>query len=224
MVTELQTLEGLDDVHRGAGYSCQLGNAEQSTRQEPGWSQLQQLHDEESDLDHRGPLPESRPYTTEHIIKDIATNGKHHTIGQQTRQFLLAEVLQRSGLPQGGEQRLVSSRPCTKSSSHGSSSLSSGTGSLLSLLDLCERRHLSRGVLHERALMMQTLGIRAAVGDAMVPVSDNTSNTDFASMDGTTTFGTTTHGMAGCRYSDWESWKESARQALSRCEQTPSSS
>ena len=28
-MTELQTLEGLDDAHRGAGFSCQLGNAEQ---------------------------------------------------------------------------------------------------------------------------------------------------------------------------------------------------
>ena len=29
MTTELRTLEGLDDAHCGAGYSCQLGNAEQ---------------------------------------------------------------------------------------------------------------------------------------------------------------------------------------------------
>ena len=29
MMTELQTKEGLDDAHRGAGFSCQLGNAEQ---------------------------------------------------------------------------------------------------------------------------------------------------------------------------------------------------
>ena len=29
MITELQTLEGLEDAHRGAGYSCQLGNAEE---------------------------------------------------------------------------------------------------------------------------------------------------------------------------------------------------
>ena len=29
MMTKLQTLEGLDDAHRGAGFSCQLGNAEQ---------------------------------------------------------------------------------------------------------------------------------------------------------------------------------------------------
>ena len=27
--TDFQTLEGVDDAHRGAGFSCQLGNAEQ---------------------------------------------------------------------------------------------------------------------------------------------------------------------------------------------------
>ena len=57
-MTELQTLEGLDDAHRGAGFSCQLGNAEQghatgvlsnlssvSLLLHMGWPQLQQVHD-----------------------------------------------------------------------------------------------------------------------------------------------------------------------------------
>ena len=57
-MTELQTLEGVGDAHRGAGFSCQLGNAEQghatgvlsnlssvSLLLHRGWQQLQQVHD-----------------------------------------------------------------------------------------------------------------------------------------------------------------------------------
>ena len=57
-MTELQTLEGLDDAHRGAGFSSQLGNAEQGHSTEVlsnlssvslllhrEWPQLQQVHD-----------------------------------------------------------------------------------------------------------------------------------------------------------------------------------
>ena len=91
MMTELQTQEGLDDAHRGAGCSYQLGNAEQGHAigvlsnfssipllLHRGWSQLQQVHDDASDLIYRGLSQESCPCTTQHNIKDITKNGKHH--------------------------------------------------------------------------------------------------------------------------------------------------
>ena len=73
-MSELETLQGLDGAHRGAGFSCQLGNAEQglaagvlsnlssvSLFLHREWPQLQQVHDEVSVLIYRGPLPESCP-------------------------------------------------------------------------------------------------------------------------------------------------------------------
>ena len=123
MMTELQTLEGLDDAHRGAGYSCQLGSAEQG-HAIGVWSNLSSisllLHREVATVaarSRRSLSPESCPNTTQHNIRNLAESGKHQSVRPQTRQLVLAEVLQRSGsswLPWGWEQSLVSSRPCTK--------------------------------------------------------------------------------------------------------------
>ena len=83
-MTELQTLEGLDDAHRGAGFSCQLGNAEQghatgvlsnlssvSLLLHRGWPQLQQVHDGVLDLVYRGPLPNTCPCTAQHNLRGL---------------------------------------------------------------------------------------------------------------------------------------------------------
>ena len=74
-ISELQTLEGLDGAHRGAGFSCQLGNAEQGLATgvlsnlssvylflHRVWPQLQQVLDAVSVLIYRGPLPETCPW------------------------------------------------------------------------------------------------------------------------------------------------------------------
>ena len=169
MMTELQTLEGLDDAHRGAGFSCQLGYAERghaigvlqklssnSLLHHRRWPQLQQVHDGASDLSFIGALPgwrvlarHSTPSKTFHKVAGTLYHQTTDSAAPSGRKCLY-------DVDAGSEQSLVSSRPCPSSaadslrgqskvwsaagpaqrpSSHGSSSLSTGTDSLHLLLD-----------------------------------------------------------------------------------------
>ena len=72
------------------------------------------------------------------------------SVRSRSWQRFLAEVfrgLRISRLPQGGEQSLVSYRLFVTTVFSLLTPLSSGNGSLLPLLDLSERRHLTRGAL-----------------------------------------------------------------------------
>ena len=125
-MSELQTLEGLGGAHRGAGFSCQLGNAEQglatvlsnlssvSLLLHRGWPQPQQVHDGVSDLLHRGPLPKTCPCTAQHNLNEVVENWQEpSSVRSQSWQRFLSEVFRRlriSTLPQDGEQSLVSYR------------------------------------------------------------------------------------------------------------------
>ena len=165
-MTELQTLEGLDDAHRGAGFSCQLGNAEQrhakgvlsnlssiSLSLHREWSQLQQVHDEASDLIYRGLLPKTCPCTTQADIRKVTENGKCHS--QSAHSFGSSfwqkcfDGLEAADSLRVGSKAWPAAGLAQTPSSRGSSSLSSSTNSLRPLLDLWKRRHLSRGALRE---------------------------------------------------------------------------
>ena len=74
LMKELQTLEGLDDAHRGTGFLCQLGSAEHghamgvlsnlsslSSALHKGWPHLQPASDDGSVLVYRGPLSTAVP-------------------------------------------------------------------------------------------------------------------------------------------------------------------
>ena len=163
-MSELQTLEGLDGVHRGAGFSCHLGNAEQglatgvlsnvssvSLFLHREWSQQQQVHGEVSVLIYRGPLPETCPCTAQHNLTEVTAKGKSHLQSGHS----LGSVFWRKcfdGFESAHSLRVGSkvwsaTDSSLRPSSHFSPSLSSGTDSVHSLIDQWESRNLTRGAL-----------------------------------------------------------------------------
>ena len=84
-MTEFQSLEGLDDAHRGAGCSCQLGSAEQGLTTGilsnlssafsvlyRGWPQSQPTSAATSSLVNRGPLQKTCSCSSQHTLTDVA--------------------------------------------------------------------------------------------------------------------------------------------------------
>ena len=153
-MTEFQSLEGLDDAHRGAGCSCQLGLAEQglttgilsnlssaSSVLYRGWPQLQPTSAATSSLVYRGPLQKTCSCTTQHTLTGVA-----HSLGSAFWRQCFDGFKSADSLRAGS--KVWSAKSYTpRPSSHSSSSFSSGTGSLRHILGLWERRHLTRGAL-----------------------------------------------------------------------------
>ena len=111
------------------------------------WPQLQQGHDEASPQS-RVPTPHS---TTSGTLQKVAsTSPSDHRLGSSFWQTCFND-LEAAGYLGVGSKVWSAAGLAQRQFSHGSSSLSSGTGSLRPLLDLWERRHLSRGVLREFA-------------------------------------------------------------------------
>ena len=164
-MTELQTLEGLDDAHRGAGFSCQLGNAERglATGVLSNLSSVSLfLHREVATAtasSRRGlssylPRPSSR---------DVSLYGSSTTSVrlQKMARAIFSQVTVLAAFsggsvstasnqqtPSGWGSKVWSAADISlRSSSHFSPSFSSGTVSFRSLLDLWESRNLARGAL-----------------------------------------------------------------------------
>ena len=153
-MTEFQSLEGLDDAHRGAGCSCQLRFAEQglttgilsnlssaSSVLYRGWPQLQPISAAASSLVYRGPLQKTCPCTTQHTLTRVA-----HSLGSAFWRQCFDGFKSADSLRAGSK---VWSAKCytPRPSSHSAFSFSSGASSLHHMLGLWERRHLTRGAL-----------------------------------------------------------------------------
>ena len=153
-MTEFQSLEGLDDAHRGAGCSCQLGFAVQglttgilsnlssaSSVLYRGWPQLQPTSAATSSLVYRGPLQKTCSCTSQHTLTGVA-----HSLGSAFWRQCFDGFKSADSLRAGS--KVWSAKSYTpRPSSHSSSSFTSGTGSLHHILELWERRHLTRGAL-----------------------------------------------------------------------------
>ena len=128
-----------------------------------------------SDLIYRGPLPKMCRCTAQHNLREVTESGKSHLQSGHG----LGSVFWRKCFEgfESADSLRVGSKVWSatdyslRPSSHFSPSLSSGNDSLLPLLDLSERRHLTRGALRNYTgdIELDQFFIFPAASAALVP-------------------------------------------------------